>query len=323
MNELSCGAMRHRFNFVMAIVRAAKPSSTVQKQFNHFRFLSLVLVLIPTLARAQTSPADFRSETIRFTNPAVGFAAEIEGLLQCPSTPGKHPLVVFIHGSGQGTRFEYDNLFQLFLNKGFAVFSYDKRGVGKSSGTYNGVGPKNSPMMIPLLASDAYQAIETVRNRPNIDSTSIILFGASQAGWIIPVVASMTSSVSHFVILCGPTVTVGEEIYYSQLAETGNVGIAEAENRMKAYAGLRGFDPYPYIATQKQKGLWIFGAMDHSVPTATSIQLLNSLTPSVKRRNTIKLYPQVGHGLRNPDTGTFENYEPYMFDWLETNVARK
>ena len=119
-----------------------------------------------------------------------------------------------------------------FLSKGYAVFSYDKRGVGKSGGIYNGVGPKNSPMMIPLLASDAYEAIEAAKNRPDIDSSSVVLIGASQAGWIIPVVASMNKSVSNYVILYGPTVTVGQEIYYSKLAEDGSHSIGEAETMM-------------------------------------------------------------------------------------------
>ena len=168
-------------------------------------FVSLVAAItIP--CQAQSVQSAVQSTTIVFTNPAVGFQADIEGLLQCPTTPGKHPLVVFVHGSGQGTRFEYNNLFPLFLNNGFAVFSYDKRGVNKSGGTYNGVGPKNSPMMIPLLASDAYEGIEAVKNRPEIDSSSVVLFGASQAGWIIPGVASMSKSVSNFVIIYGPTV---------------------------------------------------------------------------------------------------------------------
>jgi dipeptidyl aminopeptidase/acylaminoacyl peptidase len=278
---------------------------------------------MPVASQTRAIPADIGAETIRFSNPALGFQADLEGLLRYPDKPGKHPLVIFIHGSGKGTRYEYDNLFQLFLSKGFAVFSYDKRGVGKSGGTYNGVGPKNSPMMIPLLASDAYEAIEAVKNRPNIDSSSVVLIGASQAGWIIPVVASMSKSVTYYIILSGPTVSVGEEIYYSHLAEGGKTGIEQAEKMLTDYTGLKGFDPFPYISAIKQKGLWIFGGKDVLVPTARSIRLVDSLNKSSIKSNSIKLYPNAGHGLRNMKTGLTEYYVPFMLDWLEKNMMRK
>jgi uncharacterized protein len=284
---------------------------------------ALFFIVIEIPCKAQPSPPATDSAIISFTNPAIGFQVELEGLLQWPAQPGRYPLVVFIHGSGKGTRYEYGNMFSLFLNKGYAVFSYDKRGVNKSGGAYNGVGPKNSPMMIPLLASDAYEAIEIIKKRPEIDSSSVILVGASQAGWIIPVVASMSKSVSHYIIMYGPAVTVGEEIYYSRFAEGGEYSIKDAEKLMANYTGLKGFDPLPYIRQLKQKGLWIFGGKDMSIPTARSIQLLDSLNKISKRPYTIKLYRQASHGLINMETGLYEDYIPLIMDWLEKNRKMK
>lgn len=278
-------------------------------------YLAFFLLLVSCSSYA-LSPNP-KTETIKFTNPALGFQAELNGQLQIPDEEGKHPLVVFIHGSGRGTFEEYRNLFPLFLSKGYAVFSYDKRGVGGSGGTYNGVGPKNSPMMIPLLASDAYEGVEAVKKNPAIDSSKIILFGGSQAGWIIPVVASMTPSVSHYVILYGPTVSVGEEIFYSRFAETGGLSIDKAEAMLGSFSDQRGFDPLPYVQSLKQKGLWIFGGKDTSIPTALSIRLLECLNKETKSRNTIKLYPNAGHGLRNVETGQIEDFTPFIVSWLE------
>lgn len=259
------------------------------------------------------------SATVMFNNPAVGFQAMFKGLLQWPSQPGKHPVVVLIHGSGKGTRYEFQDLFSLFLNQGYAVFSYDKRGVGGSGGEYNGVGPKNSPMMIPLLAADGYEAIQAIRKRPEIDSTRIILFGYSQAGWIIPVIASMEKFVSHLIILSGPTISVGEEIYYSRLAETGNLGVEVAESRMRQYKGLRGFDPLPYVARLKQKGLWIFGGKDTSIPAVRSVQLLDSINKTARKSFTMKVYSKSGHNLLNPETGQFD-FKYFMMEWLGKNL---
>lgn len=281
----------------------------------------IILLLAINCGVFAFSPAR-KSEIVKFSNSALGFQAELEGLLQIPDKEGKHPLVVFIHGSGKGTRDEYKNLFSVFLSKGYAVFSYDKRGVNGSGGTYNGVGPKNSPMMIPLLASDAYEGIEAVKKHSSIDSSKVILMGGSQAGWIIPVVASMNRSVSHYVILYGPTISVGEEIFYSRLAETGDVPIDQAEARLADFSDLRGFDPLPYVSSLKQKGLWIFGGKDRSIPTPRSIRILESLSKENKSLNTIKLYPNAGHGLRNIETGQVENFVPFILDWLEKNLAK-
>jgi dipeptidyl aminopeptidase/acylaminoacyl peptidase len=284
---------------------------------------SLFFLVSRLPCKGQLSSPAIDSATITFVNPAVGFQAELEGLLQWPAQPGKYPLVVFIHGSGQGTRYEYADLSPSFLQKGYAVFSYDKRGVNRSGGTYYGIGPRNSPMMIPLLASDAYEAIEAIKKRPEINSSSVVLLGASQAGWIIPVVASMSDAVTHYVIMYGPTVTVGEEIYYSHLAEDGNYSISEGEKMLDGFAGLRGFDPLPYINRLKQKGLWLFGGKDRSVPSERSIQLLDSLNKSPGRPYTIKLYPYAGHGLKNMQTGLYEDYLPLLMDWLGKNMYRK
>ncbi len=290
-----------------------------------FIFLASIFSGITVVCSAQpafgTNSID--STTIQFSNPSVGFQADLEGLLQWPLNEGRHPLVVFIHGSGKGTRYEYSDMFSNFLQKGYAVFSYDKRGVNKSGGTYNGVGPKNSPMMIPLLASDVYEALETLRKRPEIDSSAIVLVGASQAGWIIPVIASMSKSVSHYMIMYGPTVTVGEEIYYSRFAEQRESSIEDAERFMAGYTGIKGFDPIPYIMQVNQKGLWIFGGEDHSIPTAKSMQILDSLNKISSKPYTIKLYPQAGHGLKNMETGLFEDYVSLMMEWLGKNIKKK
>lgn len=284
-------------------------------------YVFFLMLFIASLVFGQTITG-IDSATISFKNPALGFQAELEGLLQWPKAKGKYPVVVFIHGSGKGTRYEYNSIFSLFLEKGYAVFSYDKRGVHRSGGTYYGVGPKNSSMMIPLLASDAYEGIEAISRLPQIDSTQVILFGGSQAGWIIPVVADMSRSVSHYVSLYGPTVSVGEEIYFSRYGENGEMDAEQATNMLKGFRGFRGFDPLPYLSKIQQKGLWIFGGRDVSVPTQSCLHLLDSLDKKNPRPNTIKVYPKAGHGLINPTTGLAEDYLPFVLEWMDQHIKK-
>lgn len=280
--------------------------------------LLLLLLMVSCMAQPIEKANE---ETLKFSNPALGFEASLTGLLQVPATPGKHPVVIFIHGSGKGTRNEYQNLFAQFLQNDFAIFSYDKRGVNESTGTYNGVGPKNSPMMLPLLASDAFEAIEMLKMRAEIDPDKIILMGGSQAGWIIPVVASMSKNVSNYVVLFGPTVTVGREIFYSKLAETGSTSIEQAQAEMDKYTGIEGFDPIPYIAKLKQQGLWMFGGKDNSIPTPRSVQLLESINRTSGNTCEIKIYPEAGHGLYNATTGQTEDFVPYVLNWLSSKIG--
>lgn len=280
---------------------------------------SMLLFLLATGCVAQPIEK-MNSEVVKFSNPALGFQADLTGLLQWPTTSGRHPVVVFIHGSGKGTRNEYQNLFAQFLQNGFAVFSYDKRGVNESTGTYNGVGPKNSPMMIPLLASDAFEAIEMLKKRPEIDPNKIILMGASQAGWIIPVVASMSKGVSNYVVLYGPTVTVGREIFYSSLAENGITSIEQAQAEMDKFTGIEGFDPFPYIAKLKLQGLWMFGGKDSVMPAQRSVQLLESINRISGNTCEIKIYPESGHGLYNATTRQIEDFVPYVLNWLQLKL---
>lgn len=279
-----------------------------------------LLLLLPMISCCAQSEEKVHVETIKFSNPALGFQASLTGLLQVPIAQGKHPLVVFIHGSGKGTRNEYQDLFGRFLESGFAVFSYDKRGVNESTGSYNGVGPKNSPMMLPLLASDAFEAIEELKKRPEINPDKIILFGGSQAGWIIPIVASMSQGVSNYIVLYGTTVTVGREIFYSKLAEQGSMPIEQAQTEMDKYTGIEGFDPLPYIFKLKQKGLWLFGGRDNSIPTQRSVQLLESVNEVTGNKCEIKIYPQAGHGLYIASTGQTEDFMPYVMDWLNKKM---
>jgi dipeptidyl aminopeptidase/acylaminoacyl peptidase len=174
-------------------------------------------------------------------------------------------------------------------------------------------------MMIPLLASDAFEAIEMLKNRPEIDPNKIILMGGSQAGWIIPVVASMSKGVSNYVILFGPTVSVGKEIFYSSLAENGSTSIEQAQSEMDKFTGIEGFDPFPYIAKLKQQGLWMFGGKDKSIPTSRSVQLLESINRVSGNTCEIKIYPEAGHGLYNATTGQTEDFVPYVLNWLQQN----
>ena len=65
--------------------------------------------------------------------PANG--AVLAGTITEPLTPGPHPGIVIVHGSGLGPRIDYGIWVGLYASLGLTVLAYDKRGNGASTGT--------------------------------------------------------------------------------------------------------------------------------------------------------------------------------------------
>ncbi len=242
-----------------------------------------------TLAPVQTR-STFRSGDV-----------ELAYLLDRPAGRGPHPAVVLGHGSGRVRKEDQAELATRFVAAGFAVLRYDKRGVGESGGLYSGVGTSNSPQMMPLLASDMAAAATHLQTLSGIDGRWIGLAGASQAGWIIPIALTLAPEAKFGVIFSGPTVSVGLEIRYSELAEQGTLSPDEAEARLTEYRGPHGFDPRSHLERLAVPVLWLFGADDHSIPTKRSVGILEELARSGEKQFKWVVYPSVDHGLRGAD----------------------
>src|SRR5262245_649582 len=120
--------------------------------------------------------------------------------LDLPQGTGPFPAVVMAHGSGRTTRDQLVWASSRLTTLGFAVLRFDKRGVGESTGTYVFVGTKDSPWVFPQLASDVVAGVRFLRGRPEIDPRRIGVFGASQAGWILPLAARELGDLAFMVL---------------------------------------------------------------------------------------------------------------------------
>ena len=225
-----------------------------------------------------------------------------------PDAIAPFPAVVIGHGSGEVRKEACRSLAANLLRRGYGVFCYDKRGVGDSTGTYASVGPINSHEVLPDLASDMAAGVRFLRARPDVDPTRIGLAGGSQAGWIIPHAAKL-SRAAFMIILVGPTVTVGEEIYYSRFAEETTTPLRRLVGILPNYKGPRGFDPRPDLEEISTPGLWLLGGADRSIPTPETVAILDALIADGKPY-TRKVYPGAGHGLDGI------NIWPDVDDWL-------
>jgi hypothetical protein len=158
-------------------------------------------------------PYPYHEEEISFSNAAAGVS--LAGTLTLPKGAGPFPAALLIAGSGPHDRDEALANHRPFLvladhltKKGIAVLRYDKRGIGKSTGSADKATTLD-------LAADAQAAIAYLKTRKEIDPAKIALVGHSEGAMIAPLLASQTKDVAWVVLLAAPA-TIGEDTLLHQ-----------------------------------------------------------------------------------------------------------
>lgn len=77
---------------------------------------------------AADSPYDKRDVSFRNANVTLA------GTVYEPRSPGLHPAIIFVHGSGDEGRWASAYLADFAARAGIVALAYDKRGVGESTG---------------------------------------------------------------------------------------------------------------------------------------------------------------------------------------------
>ncbi|MFH9740143.1 alpha/beta hydrolase family protein [Streptomyces roseolus] len=138
----------------------------------------------------------------------------LNGVLTTPKDGRKrHGLVVYVHGDGpvDATHDDgYKPLWEANAKAGYASLSWDKPGVAGAPGNW-------LDQSMDDRADETAAAIAWARARPDIDGGRIGLWGASQAGWVLPKVAAKTPV--SFVIAVSPAVNWLRQGRYNLLAE--------------------------------------------------------------------------------------------------------
>ena len=153
-------------------------------------------------------PYPYEEEELTFTNAKAG--TTLAATLTMPKGTGPFPAAILIAGSGPLDRDEADGGHKPFFvladhltRKGIAVFRYDKRGIGKSTGNYDDATTAD-------FASDAEAAITFLQTRKGINPRKIGIIGHSEGGIIASMIAARSSNVHWIALLAGPA-TKGEE----------------------------------------------------------------------------------------------------------------
>jgi pimeloyl-ACP methyl ester carboxylesterase len=157
-------------------------------------------------------------EEVTFKNGDVTLA----GTLLLPVAKGKHPAVVFTHGGGAQLRDIMWGLGYLYAARGFAVLSYDKRGVGKSTGNWGEASFED-------LADDAVAGARFLQTRKDIAANQIGFWGLSQGGWIAPLAASRMSEAAFALALSGGGLSPAVQELFDSEYELAKAGYSANE----------------------------------------------------------------------------------------------
>jgi uncharacterized protein len=229
--------------------------------------------------------------------PAQG--ARLAGAITEPLAGAPRPGIVIVHGAERGERYFYDVWVGVYASMGFAVLTYDKRGVGSSTGSYPGEFPTTDAL--DVYADDAAAARDFLARWPGVDPARIGFHGGSQGGWTVPLAMLRHGGAAFAVLASAPATTVDQTDLWASF--TGGGAGAPSESNDQMLSDVRkasgGYDPMAALRAMVVPAIWVLGTNDRTVPTAICVELLSAMH---KANFTVHLVP-TGHGLLVNPTG--------------------
>lgn len=210
--------------------------------------LSLPLTFIRGQGAPVAQPTPYPTPLPHFTSTDVTFAsssgAVLAGTITVPDD--RHaplPAFVLVPGSGPDNRDERVGPNAVFLdlsnslsNAGIVVLRYDKRGIGRSTGT-----PTED---WHVLGDDVRAAVAFLRRQPEVDPNGIFLLGHSEGGLIVPLVAPSIHDLAGIVLMAPPAVPIDRIIE----EQSARMTPAVHEAVLHGLASYLGIDPAKVIA---------------------------------------------------------------------------
>lgn len=264
--------------------------------------------------------------------------------------------VLMVPGSGPSDR-DNDVYFPAIraglLDRGIAAASFDKRGVGESTGDWRDTGPAEQ-------AADVAAQLACLRETPGVDAARLGLFGHSQGGWVVLEVAAADPSVAFVITNAGPGVTMARQERFATEAHMTAAGApadavagalatqdalialvragADFET-VQAAAGDDGHgpgddaelelvrrwldhDPRPALEQLTCPLLAIFGGQDLVTPVEESIAVFRAARADGPGELEIATLPGGDHRLHTGEPPALHPaYDTTLGDWIIRHVA--
>lgn len=242
-----------------------------------YRWGYFIFLLCCSYSNAETIQGGLPT-AINFYNGEI----KLSGSLYFPVTKKPSPAIVITHGSGKDSKSDagYISLAHVFVQQGFVVLLYDKRGVGGSSGTYL----ETPDMSIP--AGDLVCAVNYVQTRSEVNKNRIGVYGHSQGGWVAPLAAGIAKNISFVIVTSGGGVSILEQNLYAFQIELRKEGMNETGIDAAIHFGRQLFT---YLAT------------------GVGYTALNPLYTSSIQADWFSLYKKMGFGEQLPPPSMLKN----------------
>ncbi|ODC02919.1 hypothetical protein BFW38_04475 [Terasakiispira papahanaumokuakeensis] len=244
---------------------------------------------------------------------------ELKGTLILPSNKPSPPFVLLVHGDGPQDRWSnegYTPLVNFLVSQGIAVFSWDKPGIGQSTGNW-------LSQTMADRAEEAALAMQRLRQLPELKKSRGGYLGFSQAGWVVPEASQRAKT--DFVVLIGAAINWKAQGLYYMKARLEHEGLAAADIATAIQQESEAFDAqYTQAATMQPCSsqctrqdferlnarsdakqsitsmqspvLLLMGGNDRNVDPDTTVSVWRQLLPQRVPR-CIKKVPEATHGL--------------------------
>ena len=241
----------------------------------------------------------------------------LPGTLTFPVTPGPHPAIVLVQGSGPSDRDEsafaykpFRDLAEGLASRGIVVLRYDKR-------TFSYRPPPSLEGFTPEAETvdDALSALALIRRQPEVDRNQIFLLGHSFGGYLAPRIATKDGHVAGVVILAADLRPL-EDVIAEQSRQAGanSQQLADLQRQVAGikaihsgetgfYLGLpasywldlKWYDPVAQTRALRCRVLVIEGGRDFEVPAEDENRWKSAL--AADRNATVRIYPNLNHFL--------------------------
>jgi hypothetical protein len=275
--------------------------------------------------------------------------AVLAGTLILPSNVANPPIAITVHGDGPQDRFSnggYLPFINTLADAGIGVFTWDKAGVGESTGNW-------LDQTMDDRAVEALAARLAIAELDAVAIDQIGFLGFSQAGWVLPKVANQITPA--FTVIVGGAVSWREQgTYYNQVRLAAD-GVAPEEiakrlkeriekndalfgalitprtqtdmepERLRFVANAYWEDSTADISNMQGPVLAIWGEQDLNVDAnSNAATFKKQLAPLTDKRNVV-IVPNATHGLMRAD---LFNYQlptdwPWYFEYLFLSMGRE
>ncbi|WP_346150202.1 alpha/beta hydrolase family protein [Nonomuraea recticatena] len=237
----------------------------------------------------------------------------LHGTIRVPLRPGRHPAMVFVSGSGNGSREEFTPQAEFLARAGVVTLAYDKREIGYDFRSRD----------FGLLADDVLRMVGHLRARPDVDPARTGVWGVSEGGWVVPIAAAKSSAVGFIVLVSSPNVSPLRQVAWALneqlLRLRAPIGARDLLTRAMGGVGFNflRYDALPALQGVRQPVLALYGTADPSIPFVESTEaLIKGLTAAGNDDYTIRYLDRADHAMRISGGPFTPGYLDTLGNWI-------